>query len=85
MLYHSWFLLLCNGRCVCGCVQHFALMDNSGQHLSELESSLAHVTAFERYKEAAELKKKVDAVKAADVVEELLEVTLHAWVLCSEL
>ncbi len=55
-------------------LQHFDTMDHSAQQLSELDVSLGQATAFERYQEAAELKKKLDDLNATDVVEEVMEV-----------
>ncbi len=49
-------------------------MDHSAQQLSELDVSLGQATAFERYQEAAELKKKLDDLNGTDVVEEVMEV-----------
>lgn len=49
-------------------------MDHSAQQLSELDASLGQATAFERYQEAAELKKKLDDLNGTDVVEEVMEV-----------
>lgn len=53
--------------------QHFDAMDHSAQQLSELDVSLGQATAFERYQEAAELKKKLDDLNGTDVVEEVME------------
>ncbi|KAL0042671.1 hypothetical protein WJX79_007465 [Trebouxia sp. C0005] len=53
--------------------QHFDAMDHSAQQLSELDASLGQATAFERYQEAAELKKKLDDLNGTDVVEEVME------------
>ncbi|DBA90259.1 TPA: hypothetical protein ACH3X1_003551 [Trebouxia sp. C0004] len=53
--------------------QHFDAMDHSAQQLSELDVSLGQATAFERYQEAAELKKKLDDLNGTDVVEEVTE------------
>lgn len=55
-------------------LQHFDAMDHSAQQLSELDVSLGQATAFERYQEAAELKKKLDDLNGTDVVEEVMEV-----------
>ena len=55
-------------------LQHFDAMDHSAQQLSELDVSLGQATAFERYQEAAELKKKLDDLNGTDVVEEAMEV-----------
>ena len=58
-------------------LQHFDTMDQSAQQLSELDVSLGQATAFERYQEAAELKKKLDDLNGTDVVEEVMEVRAH--------
>ncbi len=52
-------------------------MDQSAQQLSELDVSLGQATAFERYQEAAELKKKLDDLNGTDVVEEVMEVQAY--------
>lgn len=58
-------------------LQHFEAMDHSAQQLSELDASLGQATAFERYQQAAELKKKLDDLNGTDVVEEVMEVRAH--------
>ncbi len=54
-------------------------MDLSAQRLAEVETSLAQATAFERYQEAADLKRKADLLNSADVVEEVMQARLLTW------
>ena len=53
-------------------------MDDLGQKVQEFDSALGLVTAFEKYDQAAELKKEVDLLNANDVVEQVLEVSCFA-------
>ena len=49
-------------------------MDDQGQKTQDLEAALSLAAAFEKYDQAAELKKELDEINANDVVEQVLEV-----------
>ena len=57
-------------------MQHFDAMDEHGQKMQDLESALGLASAFERYNQAADLKKELEYLNANDVVEAILEVTV---------
>ena len=57
-------------------MQHFDAMDDQGQKLKDLESALGLASAFEKYNQAADLKKELQELNANDVVEQILEVTI---------
>ena len=50
-------------------------MDEHGQKMQDLESALGLASAFEKYNQAADLKKELEELNANDVVEAILEVT----------
>lgn len=56
-------------------VQHFDAMDDLAQKMQHVQSALGLATAFEKYSEAADLKKQLDQLNANDVVEQVLQVT----------
>ena len=60
-------------------VQHFDAMDDLHQKMQQLQSALGFAAAFEKYSQAADLKKELDQVNSNDLVEQVLEVIL---VLC---
>ena len=68
-------------------MQHFDAMDDLAQKMQQVQSALSLATAFEKYSEAADLKKELDQLNANDVVEQILEVTsfvrLHPCLLYS--
>lgn len=51
-------------------------MDDHGQKMQDLESALGLASAFEKYNQAADLKKELVELNANDVVEQILEVTI---------
>ena len=57
-------------------MQHFDAMDEHGQKIQDLESALGLASAFEKYNQAADLKKELEELNANDVVELILEVTI---------
>lgn len=67
---------VCKPQCnhPCFAVQHFDAMDDLAQKMQNVQSALGLATAFEKYSEAADLKKELDQLNANDVVEQVLEV-----------
>lgn len=53
--------------------EHFDAMDDLAQKMQNVQSALGLATAFEKYSEAADLKKELDQLNANDVVEQVLE------------
>lgn len=57
-------------------LQYFEDMDESAQKLEDLDQMLTQATLFERFAEAAKVKKQMDDVNSSDVLEEVLEVCM---------
>ena len=51
-------------------------MDDHGQKMQDLESALGLASAFEKFHQAADLKKELEELNANDVVESILKVTI---------